>query len=139
MSYSNPCTSGCTRRAYFSNAGVYYSGLPTGVTDERENYRTINSTAPIIAQFRLSGPSCGNGILETGEDQCTCAADCGSPGAELCTDGVDNDCDGQADCDDGDCAADPACQCGAAGTSCTTASDCCSGKCKGKAGRKTCK
>ena len=32
-----------------------------------------------------------------------------SPIAEICNDGLDNDCDGYTDCDDGDCAEDPYC------------------------------
>jgi hypothetical protein len=88
---------------------------------------------------KLKGKPNGRYCCGDGQNPRSCAADCGSPGAELCGDGVDNDCDGQADCDDGDCASEPACQCGAVGTSCTSASDCCSGKCKGKTGKKTCK
>lgn len=52
MSYSAPCTSGCPRHPYFSNAGVLHWGLPTGVADQRENYRTINETAIYVANFR---------------------------------------------------------------------------------------
>jgi hypothetical protein len=52
MSYSAPCTSGCPRHPYFSNAAVLHLGLPTGVTDQRENYRTINETAIYVANFR---------------------------------------------------------------------------------------
>jgi endonuclease I len=57
-------------------------------------------------------PCCGNISCETGEDQCNCAADCGTPPAsELnCTDGIDDDCDTYVDCDDADCDADPTCQ-----------------------------
>ncbi|MCB1042062.1 MAG: hypothetical protein KDC35_03935 [Acidobacteria bacterium] len=56
MSYSNPCTSGCTRHPYFSNSLVQFMGLPTGVLDQRENYRTINATASIVANFRQGCP-----------------------------------------------------------------------------------
>ncbi len=41
--------------------------------------------------------------------------DCGGPcvptGAEVCNDGLDNDCDGDFDCADADCEFDPACVC----------------------------
>lgn len=52
MSYANPCTSGCTRRPYFSNPDILFSGLPTGVEEERDNARAGDLTAPTIANFR---------------------------------------------------------------------------------------
>ena len=78
----------------------------------------------------LPGPSC------TGGGGCT------PTGAELCTGGVDEDCDGFVDCADSDCASSPAClSCtlGQKGDACTVNSDCCSNNCKGKKGAKTCK
>lgn len=54
MSYSNPCTSGCTRHPYFSNPDVTFMGLPTGIADQRDNHRTSNDTAPIVANWRTS-------------------------------------------------------------------------------------
>ncbi len=54
---------------------------------------------------------CGNGVCGPGEDSCNCPDDCGTPptsetpGAN-CSDGLDNDCDGDADCDDADCEGD---------------------------------
>ena len=55
-----------------------------------------------------------------------------------CIDGIDDDCDGSIDCADADCAGDVACVCALAGTTCTSGQECCSGKCKGKPGRRTC-
>ncbi|RME37795.1 MAG: hypothetical protein D6788_08705 [Planctomycetota bacterium] len=55
---------------------------------------------------------CGNGICDTGEDQCNCPADCGTPPAletGSCNDGIDNDCDMLTDCADPDCSSDPVC------------------------------
>jgi hypothetical protein len=55
MSYASPCTSGCTRVPQFSNSTVSYLGQPTGILDQRENYRTLNNTDVYIARFRRRG------------------------------------------------------------------------------------
>jgi V8-like Glu-specific endopeptidase len=64
-----------------------------------------------------------------------------TPVAEVCNDGIDNDCDGAIDCADSNCASAPNCQstCSPAGSSCTSSSQCCSNKCTGPNGRKTCR
>lgn len=86
-------------------------------------------------------PACGDGTCNGNETNCTCAQDCGTPpGSETsCTDGSDNDCDTLVDCNDSDCSGVPACSCGQVGSSCTSNGDCCTNKCKGPSGRKTCK
>ncbi len=81
------------------------------------------------------GPAseCGNGECEAGEDSCSCASDCGAPPSDevgQCTDVVDNDCDGTADCADDDCATDPLCLCLPRNETCAVDDDCCSGVCK---------
>jgi lysyl endopeptidase len=67
----------------------------------------------------------------------------GGGASEVCTDGVDNDGDGQVDCADADCAADPSCagSCtgGQRGDACDANADCCSNKCKGPPSSKTCR
>lgn len=55
MAYATNCTGGCTRRPYFSNPAVSYSGNPTGIADQRDNHRTGNMTADFVANFRASG------------------------------------------------------------------------------------
>lgn len=75
---------------------------------------------------------CGDATCDAGEDSCSCAGDCGAPPSTetSCTDGFDEDCDGNTDCDDSDCSADPACAttCGNgtcdSGEDCTTCADC---------------
>lgn len=57
MSYVDPCTSGCTRVAYFSNPRVIFNGQPTGIDNARDNARSINATANAIAAYRYSGAS----------------------------------------------------------------------------------
>jgi sialate O-acetylesterase len=63
---------------------------------------------PVVAGL---GAVCGEGTCELGENPCTCPADCGLPPDSewICADAVDEDCDGQMDCEDGDCSADPVC------------------------------
>ena len=78
---------------------------------------------------------CGDLVCDAGESCSTCGLDC-TLGAELCSGGIDEDCDGDFDCDDADCSGDPACQGGGCtlgqpGDACSQNSDCCSNKCKG--------
>lgn len=76
---------------------------------------------------------CGDFTCEAGESCSNCALDCRT-GSEICTNGLDDDCNGAADCTDAVCATNPACApppCGAVGTACTTNSQCCSTKCRG--------
>ena len=58
-----------------------------------------------------------------------------------CSDGLDNDCDGDVDAADSDCdtGGGGACTLLTKGASCTVGSQCCSGNCKGKSGDKSCK
>jgi hypothetical protein len=57
MSYVDPCTSGCTRHPYFSNPSVVFNNAPTGIENARDNARSINITADLIAVYRYSGMS----------------------------------------------------------------------------------
>jgi hypothetical protein len=72
---------------------------------------------------------CGDGTCDPDESSCSCPADCGLPPSSetgLCTNGSDDDCDGDVDCADADCAADPACQTGACDNDgvCESGEDC---------------
>ena len=93
-----------------------------------------------VSQFLDPNTSCTDAdndgsCLESGD--CDDADPSVYPGAtETCDDGVDNDCDGLVD------SADPACgtcDLGSVGDSCGTDSECCSAKCKGRPGNKTCR
>ncbi len=63
MSYSNNCTSGCTRVPYFSNPNVTYNAAPTGIANQRDNARAGNTTAPDVANFRAANT---NSIFSNG-------------------------------------------------------------------------
>ena len=51
MAYPAPCSS-CPRVMHFSNPGVTYGGLVTGVHNVQDNARTGDLTAPIVHNFR---------------------------------------------------------------------------------------
>jgi len=76
---------------------------------------------------------CGDGNCDPGEDEDSCPDDCGTlPGPESnCEDNIDNDDDGDTDCDDADCVGNPACSssCSAKGVSCVANAECCSNQC----------
>ncbi len=60
MSYSNPCTLGCGRALKFSNPDILHNGFASGIDGQRDNARAGDSTAPIVANFRLGGGTGGN-------------------------------------------------------------------------------
>jgi len=85
-----------------------------------------------------------DGFVDCDDSDCDLDPACTTcvPSTEICTNGTDDDCDGLVDCDDPDCAAAPACaSCtlGQKGDACSSDGDCCSNKCKGKPGKKTCR
>jgi WD40 repeat protein len=104
--------------------------VPGGVTDvwRLADETIVHSFAGGYAAF------CGDGNCDASEDQCDCANDCGTPpdSESICDDDIDNDCDLNTDCEDGDCDADSVCfiLCGQRGDPCVDGIDCCSGTCK---------
>ena len=77
-------------------------------------------------------PYCCGDLFCDGDETCgNCALDC-TIGAEVCTGGVDEDCNCAVDCADAACTGDPACpDCADVGDSCRDDQDCCSGNCSG--------
>ena len=85
--------------------------------------------------------SCGDTVCDPGEDSCGCQIDCGPPATSetSCTNGVDDDCNGAVDCAGSVCDGTVDCPtCLGTGASCDTGDQCCSSRCKGKRGARTC-
>ncbi|OOZ44761.1 hypothetical protein [Solemya velum gill symbiont] len=57
MSYSNQCAINCPRTGHFSNPDIYLAGVPTGDVADKDNARTGDNTAPIVAAFRPTAGS----------------------------------------------------------------------------------
>jgi subtilisin family serine protease len=82
-------------------------------------------------------PVCGDGTCAPEEMGCGCLDDC-LPPAEICGNGIDDNCNGDTDCEDIECFLNPSCECLPVGMLCGVDADCCKGKCKGGT-VKTCK
>jgi len=84
---------------------------------------------------------CGDHSCDSGESCANCALDCATGPIEICDNGIDDNCADGADCSDPTCVGDPACDtsCLDLGATCNDNSDCCSNKCRGKGGTKTCR
>lgn len=99
---------------------------PVGCSDTRCTSGGFNCTT---TPQPSSSFCCGDFACSQGESCANCALDC-TLGSEICTGGVDEDCNGLVDCADAQCATNPACVCGNRGAPCTSGSQCCSGVCK---------
>lgn len=53
MAYQCPL-GGCTRRPYFSNPAVSFNGFPTGIAGQRDNARSGEQVADVVANFRVA-------------------------------------------------------------------------------------
>jgi hypothetical protein len=102
-----------------------------------------NSGGSACIAVPVADSCCGDGVCNGIESGCDCAVDCGAPestesAGSTCRDGLDNDCDGDTDCLDANCANDAICiACNYNGV-CEPGEDChaCAGDCDGKsAGR----
>jgi hypothetical protein len=94
-------------------------------------YNTDMLPAPVFEMTLPDGSFCGDDNCDSGEDQCNCPEDCGTPPSveTNCDDGIDEDCDTYTDCDDSDCEDNPVCDCLPKGAACTEDEECCSGNC----------
>lgn len=98
---------------------IYTALINSGLSDQDMWKDPIHLNAPahtVVAETIYNyvtggGPVCGDSNCDSGENQCNCPDDCGTPPATEtnCTDGIDEDCDSDTDCNDADCLTDPAC------------------------------
>lgn len=121
------CSADCNGKRVGKASGQFCCGagnreISTGCDDNRCSSRGFECTTEGVP------PCCGNGSCGEFEDSCNCPSDCGRAldhegQGQTCTDGIDNDCDGDAD------GADLDCSCGLPGRSCVANADCCSNIC----------
>ncbi len=130
------CAADCNGKTSGPASQRYCCGSTTACSDSRCNANGKScTTVPTVSQSYC----CGDTLCSVGESCGNCRLDC-TVGAEVCTGGLDEDCDATIDCADSNCTGTPACPtCKAAGSSCTANSECCSLSCAGKTGKKTCK
>lgn len=67
MSYSDQCSSGCTKAPHFSNPSKNYIGIATGISNQRDNARALRNTDSIVAAFRAGTPGAPTLISPTGD------------------------------------------------------------------------
>jgi hypothetical protein len=131
-----------------------YYGIPYKHTGKRAWYEVTLNGGNIIAervQMKANGWAVVDYDVSTGTSDGYFAVDGsgggrGDPGSctstetpeVSCSDGVDNDCDGDTDLGDLDCNGG-FCTDSQLGESCSADGDCCSNKCRGASGRKVCK
>jgi hypothetical protein len=95
-------------------------------SDITVNSTTVNSADEVVVNITVAVGAADATCTVTVKDTTTnCEFAISSVVVEDCTNGVDDDGDGAVDCDDSDCAADPACesQCDDTETSCTDGID----------------
>ena len=102
----DPTLSGDVTFTYIANDGAADSNAATVTI-------TINSVGQMACSDYTAKGDCNNDVNcewsgNPKNGTCNDVAVC-TPAAEVCNDGIDNDCDGAVDCSDSDCIGDLAC------------------------------
>jgi len=118
-SMATPLVASTAGAVWSKNPGWTAAQVWQRVRDTADNINALNpSYVGLLGSGRVNlfnavnsgaAPFCGDTNCDPGETPCNCPQDCGPPPAEICNDGVDNDCDGFIDCADGNCAGAPNC------------------------------
>ena len=129
------CELDCNGKQNGKPANRFCCGLDVDCTDARCSSGGFSCTQLPVTPGSFC---CGDLMCDSGEVCSNCSVDC-TLGAEVCTGGADEDCDGLTDCADPECAGDAACQCAGIGESCREDTDCCLGLCsKGNPALRVC-
>lgn len=117
--------------------GTSYQDISVGSGTFKYRVRAFAGTTysdysnEVLVQVEEVASICGDGTCDP-DEQCSCSLDCGTtPSTETdCSDGIDNDCDGNIDCSDGDCSSsDEYCSSLPKGDPCMSNEQCQSGSC----------
>jgi len=119
------CPSDCISGTGSGTEAACFKGVADGVCHPVKETTACIDCSP--------GYCCGDGVCTAdAENSLNCALDCGNePPSEICNNGIDDDGDNLADCDDPDCAGSGYCPptCGPKKAACGANEDCCSGRC----------
>ncbi len=105
------CPADCNGRTGGKPANRFCCGFGDGLSPEGCGDSRCTSSGFSCTETPVPGGSfcCGLNGCEAGESCSNCALDC-TIGVEVCTGGIDEDCDGAVDCADSECTNDPNCQ-----------------------------
>jgi hypothetical protein len=104
------CPADCNGRQSGKPSGRYCCGDGDGSNPLPCSDPACSTAGWLCTDVPVPGGSycCGDTFCDSGETCGNCALDC-TIGAEVCTGGLDEDCNGAVDCGDGACASDPVC------------------------------
>jgi hypothetical protein len=105
------CPADCAGKSNGKPADRYACGFGDGLAPDGCGDARCVSGGFSCTEVPVAGGDfcCGDTICDAGESCGNCALDC-TVGPEICDSGIDEDCNGAVDCDDGDCVGDPVCE-----------------------------